>query len=1206
MRQVSVEYQEAQRAEAQEAWSVAASAYLQALSAEPERCAGAVEDLKRLTQLSADLRVRVIWGIALVAQGRWDEAEVALSPLPESPLNLSRTITQRWPQLKQRRGKDGSNRSVWVRSLSLIDRALSMGFAGEAITLADRAVAQISSPEKSALVLYEAGRLGILHQQVTLGVMMMRRAIELKEILRDRARKLVDEALTEQRAAGDELEELLELRVNRVQDIGAWASALIAMTPASQRVELASTFAQHTERGLRRSDVATHFYVEAILSALQISDPRDQARSRAHFEGCVEALVRLALMGSTDAERALKSVYERSGELEPLERYLKTLAQSPQHNKNRRGYAAHELAQLLSLEGRFEEVVPQVKLALSLSPELIDLRGLIKQARSAKAWEPLDRLLSLQLNLTNSVKKRQAILTAQANTRRARQQEPAAYLALVGALSLGAAPRAELHLNALLRDPEARERVVAWLTREGASEVGGWVDDVLQLAELLAGCLAEGLAGAPSGELGAHSGDRAALQEVPDELSTELSIEATPQHETPDGSTADDEAGLFVFDFTQAGEDSLNAEGEGLIASGEDGDPVGALLAAALRHEPGEWRLAMTLLEHLEAQGRWDDWVEWVMTSPKARWPEREREELLQRAVELSKTHKTRQLSTLLRDVAESLTQSGAPAQERLEAWSAYLDEHPADRHALETFAELARAEEAWGALASRYEAALAARQTGKVHLLELIAELYEERLHDEERAAERWAQLLAIKPSHERAGLWLSLYLSSQGRWSALVELCLESWLPSESERATWRESLLQAYIGLEQLDEAMSLWAEFSEERTQKLYVPSLLTLAERAAHGPAILTLLEADRELAKLNDPSDAPALDTSSQSDGSLDESLDESLPPLLPTEEELMAHDESLAGIQSVSEHFSREADELRRVMQSKPKVPERLRLKARALTYMSPELDSLSAISAWRELRALDPRDVEATLALIELYAASGRRDHFDELAEYAERWCGVDEGMRRALTQAALSYEARFEDDEEAFRCWSVLLERAPQLSERALVALERLAKRAGLWSSFDERWVKYAERSSRPTERARALLAQTALCAGPLHHWQIALELLPPLEERRSLCQTVRALYYEVIPPLRKWPLLVERELHWAEEMAEGPARAERLSRVAELLETRLEDPQGALQCYELAASMSSGARSEELTRDVSRLSARLSTLSPDELPNDSAEP
>jgi tetratricopeptide (TPR) repeat protein len=288
--------------------------------------------------------------------------------------------------------------------------------------------------------------------------------------------------------------------------------------------------------------------------------------------------------------------------------------------------------------------------------------------------------------------------------------------------------------------------------------------------------------------------------------------------------------------------------------------------------------------------------------------------------------------------------------------------------------------------------------------------------------------------------------------------------------------------------------------------------------------------------------------------------------------------------------------------MQSRPKVPERLRLKARALTYMSPELDSLSAISAWRELRALDPRDVEATLALIELYAASGRRDYFDELAEYAERWCGVDEGMRRALTQAALSYEARFEDDEEAFRCWSVLLERAPQLSERALVALERLAKRAGLWSSLDERWVKYAERSSRPTERARALLAQTALCAGPLHHWQIALELLPALEERRPQCQTVRALYSEVVPPLRKWPILVERQLRWAEEMPEGPAKAERLSRVAELLETRLEDPQGALQCYELASSMSSGARSEELTRDVTRLKARLSASAHD----DSAEP
>lgn len=100
MRQVSVDYQEAQRAEAQEAWTVAASAYLKALTLEPQRCAGAVEDLERLTKHSASLKVRVVWGIALTSQGRWDEAEAALAPLPDAPLNLSRTISQRWPQLK--------------------------------------------------------------------------------------------------------------------------------------------------------------------------------------------------------------------------------------------------------------------------------------------------------------------------------------------------------------------------------------------------------------------------------------------------------------------------------------------------------------------------------------------------------------------------------------------------------------------------------------------------------------------------------------------------------------------------------------------------------------------------------------------------------------------------------------------------------------------------------------------------------------------------------------------------------------------------------------------------------------------------------------------------------------------------------------------------------------------------------------------------
>jgi hypothetical protein len=262
----------------------------------------------------------------------------------------------------------------------------------------------------------------------------------------------------------------------------------------------------------------------------------------------------------------------------------------------------------------------------------------------------------------------------------------------------------------------------------------------------------------------------------------------------------------------------------------------------------------------------------------------------------------------------------------------------------------------------------------------------------------------------------------------------------------------------------------------------------------------------------------------------------------------------------------------------------------------MSPTVDSINAIHAWREVRELDSRDVEATLALTELYASTGRREELAALLDFAERWCGVDEGMRRALTQGALSYEARFEDYEEAFRCWSVLLERAPQHAERALSALERLAQKERLWSRLDERWVKYAERSPRPIDRSRALLAQTKLCAGPLHHWQIALELLPPLEERRPFCQEVRALYGEVIPPLRRWELLAERWLAWADEMPVGPARAERLARLAELYETRLEQPDRALVCYQLAAQMSAGDRALALQVDVGRLSARLSPQPP----------
>lgn len=1174
MRQISVDYQEAQRAEAQEAWALAASAYLRALTLEPQRCENVVEDLERLTQRSANLKVRVIWGISLVILGRWDEADEALAPLPNAPLNLSRTITQRWAQLKQRRGQDGLNLSIWVRSLRLLDRVLSMGFACEAITLADHAVQQISSPEKSALVLYEAGRIGILHKQVSLGVLMMRRAIEVKEILRDRARKLVDEALTEQRAEGEELEELLELRVNRVQHLETWASELISSAPFSQRVSLASLFAYHTEHGLRRPDVATHFYTEAMISSFQSGATRLTPEIQQATQSSLDALIRLGIAGSTDAERSLRSIYERTGILEPLDTYLLTLSLDTQQNSARRGNAAHERAQLLSQFNRFEACIEAIKLAVQLNPEVVDLRSLIKRTRKAKSWEPLDRLLSLQLNMTRSIKKQQAILIAQAQTRRARGLDAAAYLALIGALSLGEAPKADEMLTSLLSTPSARSSVISWFLRPGASEHSGWVDDILYFVDVYQRYVAQ---------------NPTAFKTTEDTTLRNFS-RSVHTDDTPEGSTADEDVDLFVFDFS--GDHQEKGEEKGLISSQVQQDPIGDLLASALNQTPHEWKLASALLDQLEAQGQWEDWVEWVMTLPKSRWPNSERDALVHRAVELSKTYKTSQLSKLLKDIAESLDRSGAPSSERLQAWGAYLDEHPADRHALETYTELAREEEAWSALVERFEIALTARQTGKIHLLELLAELYEERLGDTERASQSWRQILAIKPSHERAGLWLSLYLSSQQKWQDLSELCLEHWKPSEAEQSTWRESLLQAYLGLGLIQEAMQTWSSLSEKRTQKLYVPSLLTLAEYTQHGPAILTLLDADLDVIPLEVHA-LNELETTSQSEDDL--GSDESIPPMLPTEEELSVHDQSLASIESISEHFSQEADALRRTLEARPKVPARLRLKAQALTYMSDQVDTLSAIHIWRQIRQLDARDVEATLALTELYASTGRREDLSELMNYAERWCGVDEGMRRVLTQGALCYEARFEDYEEAFKCWTILLERAPHIAQRALIALQRLAKKQGLWTRLDERWVKYAERSPKMTERSRALLAQTQLCAGPLHLWQIALELLPPLEERRPYCQTVRNLYQDVIPPLRKWDTLVACWIKWAEVMPIGPARAERLSRVAEIYETRLEQPELALHFYRLATDMAGEERKKTLLTDLHRLNTRLSNQS-----------
>ena len=137
VRHYNADYQEAQRAEASREWSRASVRYLGVLLAEEgapgDEVLGALAGLKRAAEGGAGLVERARWGLGLALCAQWAEAEAALAPLPDPPLNLSENITLRWPQLRAQR--EGGHLPAWSTLLRLIDRLLSMGFPAEALTL---------------------------------------------------------------------------------------------------------------------------------------------------------------------------------------------------------------------------------------------------------------------------------------------------------------------------------------------------------------------------------------------------------------------------------------------------------------------------------------------------------------------------------------------------------------------------------------------------------------------------------------------------------------------------------------------------------------------------------------------------------------------------------------------------------------------------------------------------------------------------------------------------------------------------------------------------------------------------------------------------------------------------------------------------------------------------------------------------------------
>ena len=228
---------------------------------------------------------------------------------------------------------------------------------------------------------------------------------------------------------------------------------------------------------------------------------------------------------------------------------------------------------------------------------------------------------------------------------------------------------------------------------------------------------------------------------------------------------------------------------------------------------------------------------------------------------------------------------------------------------------------------------------------------------------------------------------------------------------------------------------------------------------------------------------------------------------------------------------------------------------------------DGLAALQAGRRLQ---PRDPLVLAALATLLGARGRAE---ELAEVLTAWAETvhDEEQAVALhLRLAALYEDTLHRDEQAVQSYRAILQRVPGNSA-ALAALGRLHARrrdwAGLLGVYDAELAVTGDTTAKATIHYRA----GEICENRLHDTDAAV----------TRYQQALLLAPGYLPAQQALGRLFERLGRWADFaamleqdvlQAEGPAEAVvRLGTLASVYESRLADPERALECLRRALDL-----------------------------------
>lgn len=1165
----------ARRHESGARWTEAARAYLNVLVthheleeislAGLERCAR--QDQRHLASGDEPSRegddklslphILLIAGHALC--GRWRETFRIIEERELQPRLLSESTMRRWDLLCERLRAHFSQAEVpgdsspsavdWIVLLAALDLVAQQGYVGEAMMMCQHALDHLQQSVHQAIIHYEAGRIGVHHKRYASGALALRSALRLSPALSREISEVIDAVMSAPDALDDRYDDLISLRCVELplEQIEHWV------------VELAD-----------RADIARPAFVLWLGERLEHLSPISEG---------VIGLREVMMRGAAFQCYAIAINESTSGE--------------PLHIKSFDHLARLALARLgVPPPKELDADEPTLDTEDSVEPASVS-----EQVAQELVEEAESRLL-IQLKDLQAFSLIELFLERKAHAHHlTRSERASAFNALAHiAFSARGSLREAVAFTWQGAQLSAREMKVSVFLKEAQQ-----TDDWPSLERLLRVQLKLTLG---------HEKRRTLLRALAQGYRRDRKwidaydclIEAGWEHlrATESAPEESDRESMYRLTLAEKSEREIASLlrvkgaalsiGEELALAGQWADLMrlierlqvkGAVARDLLVRgvqSPEAFRFAQPLLDLYRREERWDHWINLILSAPRESWTIDEWGPLIEDALSHSVDWVPELRTRLLKVRAEWLREEGAPLEKQSEAWRAYLDEHPADLSALEEFEQCAGQLDRWTDVAMAYERALPHRKTGKVRMLERLADIYEREVKSVEDTARSWRMLLDLSPSHEDAGSWLTLHYARQHDWYHVLLICA-LWSPKNEHHPVWIESKLRGHLGLEELSEAYFWWGQLTHIQRQLPFVRDLINLAARHKSGEHVLTLLhQLEHTFYDLLDisPPDSSATDsfesTSDTYAGDVSGDVD------------------SFTG--SIDSTLSEQLDE-EKVLQS---PLERLKLKARALLWLSPP-DLIDAASAWAEVARECPRDREVMLNLARIYAQTHQRPPLLKLLNVIDEEREVVITHRQMIIESAISLETCFRDYTEAFKCWLALYEHSPSDRALCIATFERLAAQdAELLPLLHDLYRILASHTPSKRLKSRYLYRLAQSCEEYPQHWSTGYEALCDLIKLGGSQGWEASLRLAAFAtPLARW-----REA--AEVIASlKDWRAKRLA--AEIMETREGDHQEALRLYQEACQyceLAKGAQAHgalhELQRSLERVSRALRRRGP----------